>query len=76
MERLAAGLRSLVVTPAPVLAAMAEAGAATVRERFGIDAMAASPADAYRATCREDHPADQPRHTERKGGEWDVTERS
>ncbi|MFE6750745.1 glycosyltransferase [Kitasatospora purpeofusca] len=49
---LADGLRSLVLTPAPELAAMAAAGSATVRERFGIDAMAASLADAYRSTCR------------------------
>ncbi|MFE3504589.1 glycosyltransferase [Kitasatospora sp. NPDC059160] len=49
---LAEGLRSLVLTPAPGLAAMAAAGSATVRERFGIDAMAASLADAYLTTCR------------------------
>ncbi|MFJ9776541.1 glycosyltransferase [Kitasatospora sp. NPDC101157] len=58
--RLADGLRSLVATPAAELAAMARAGAATVRERFGIDAMAASLADAYRATCRTGRLADRP----------------
>ncbi|WP_329493120.1 glycosyltransferase family 4 protein [Kitasatospora herbaricolor] len=54
LQGLADGLRSLVGTPAAELAAMATAGAATVRERFGIDAMAASLADAYRNTCRTD----------------------
>ncbi|MFJ9948163.1 glycosyltransferase family 4 protein [Kitasatospora sp. NPDC091207] len=51
---LAEGLRSVVLTPAPELAAMAAAGSATVRERFSIDAMAASLADAYQVTCRTD----------------------
>ncbi|WP_406193469.1 hypothetical protein OH807_02825 [Kitasatospora sp. NBC_01560] len=41
----------MLATPAPELAAMAAAGRETVRERFGIDAMAAALADAYRATC-------------------------
>lgn len=54
VQGLADGLRSLVGTPVAELAAMATAGAATVRERFGIDAMAASLADAYRITCRTD----------------------
>ncbi|OKI29138.1 glycosyltransferase family 4 protein [Streptomyces sp. CB03911] len=54
VQGLADGLCSLVGTPAAELAAMATAGAATVRERFGIDAMAASLADAYRITCRPD----------------------
>ncbi|MFF0411354.1 glycosyltransferase family 4 protein [Kitasatospora sp. NPDC004745] len=53
-DALAEGLRSFVLTPTAELAAMAAAGAATVRERFGIDAVAASLADAYRATCRTD----------------------
>ncbi|WP_369185605.1 glycosyltransferase [Streptomyces sp. Y1] len=65
--RLADGLRSLVVTPAPELAAMARAGAATVRERFGIDAMAASLAEAYRATCRKGRLADRPQDGDRGG---------
>ncbi|GHH58924.1 hypothetical protein GCM10018781_01110 [Kitasatospora indigofera] len=53
VQGLADGLRSLVGTPASELASMATAGAATVRERFGIDAMAASLADAYRDVCRD-----------------------
>ncbi|MEV7775066.1 glycosyltransferase family 4 protein [Kitasatospora sp. NPDC086791] len=57
---LADGLRSLVRTPAPELAEMAAAGAATVRERFGIDAMAASLADAYRATCGQGRSGGRP----------------
>lgn len=76
VERLADGLRSLVSTPVPELAAMAEAGAATVRERLGIDAMAASLADAYRTTCGASRPADQPQRAEGKSGERDVTGRS
>ncbi|MFF1796904.1 glycosyltransferase, partial [Kitasatospora sp. NPDC058263] len=76
VERLADGLRSLVSTPAPELAAMAEAGAATVRERLSIDAMAASLADAYRTTCGASRPADQPQRAEGKSGERDVTGRS
>ncbi|WP_406209417.1 glycosyltransferase family 1 protein [Kitasatospora sp. NBC_01560] len=71
--RLADGLRALVSTPAPDLAVMAAAGAATVRERFGIDAMAASLAGAYRATCGTDDPVAQPCHTPRWGGGPDVT---
>ncbi|MEV7597109.1 glycosyltransferase [Kitasatospora sp. NPDC089797] len=73
--RLAEGLLSLVSTPAPHLAAMAQVGAVTVRERFGIDAMAASLADAYRATCRNDRDADKPRHRQQEGGAPDVTGR-
>ncbi|MFD5466611.1 glycosyltransferase [Kitasatospora sp. NPDC127059] len=56
VEALAEGLRSLVSTPAPELAAMAAAGSATVRGRFGIAAMAASLADAYLASCRTGPP--------------------
>ncbi|MFB7381278.1 glycosyltransferase [Kitasatospora purpeofusca] len=66
--RLADGLRSLVLTPAPELAAMAAAGSATVRERFGIDAMAASLAEAYRNTCWTGRPRRDRAGTDREGG--------
>ncbi|AUG75898.1 D-inositol-3-phosphate glycosyltransferase [Kitasatospora sp. MMS16-BH015] len=51
VDRLADGLRSLLDTPVPDLVTMARAGAVTVRERFGIDTMAASLAQAYRVSC-------------------------
>jgi D-inositol-3-phosphate glycosyltransferase len=66
-DLLAEGLRSFVLTPAPELAAMAAAGSATVRERFGIDSMAVSLADAYRATCRPERPRRDRTDTEREG---------
>ncbi|MEU8516406.1 glycosyltransferase family 4 protein [Kitasatospora sp. NPDC048722] len=64
---LAEGLRSFVLTPPPELAAMAAAGSATVRERFGIDAMAASLAEAYRTTCRTGRPRRGRTGTDREG---------
>ncbi|MFE3880070.1 glycosyltransferase family 4 protein [Kitasatospora sp. NPDC059146] len=65
-QGLAAGLQSLLRTPAPELAAMAAAGAATVRDRFGVDTMAESLAHAYHATCPTGHhrPRRSPHSTE------------
>ncbi|MFE9423713.1 glycosyltransferase [Kitasatospora sp. NPDC006697] len=55
VEGLAEGLSSLLATPTPDLVAMARAGAATVRERFGIDTVAASLTRAYQAALEPVH---------------------
>ncbi|MFJ4091810.1 glycosyltransferase [Kitasatospora sp. NPDC089913] len=71
VARLAEGLCSVLSTPVPRRLAMARAGAATVRERFGIDSMAESLARAYRAVCGRTHPPPRPGRSEGEDGDLD-----